>query len=180
MLSGETAVGDYPVQAVRMMARIAGEADMYVLKKKKVFRRSRPIDDFEDAIGQATETTSRYLPTRLIVCFTTSGFTAQQVSSYRPEIPIIAATHNSEVLPRMSLHWGVQTIIVQRANTIDSMIANVERELLRRRLVRRGENVIITAGYPLGMPGTTNMMQLIRVGDQSASVSAGPSPRKRG
>jgi pyruvate kinase len=180
MLSGETAVGDYPVRAVKMMARIAGEADTYILKKKKVFRRSRPIDNFEDAIGQATETTSRYLPTRLIVCFTTSGFTAQQVSSYRPEIPIIAATHNSEVLPRMSLHWGVQTIIVQRADTIDSMIANVEQELLKRRLVRRGENVIITAGYPLGMPGTTNMMQLIRVGDQSASVPAGSSSRKRG
>ena len=180
MLSGETAVGEHPVRAVRMMARIAAEADTNILKQKKIFRRSRAIDNFEDAIGQATEATSRYLPTRLIVCFTSSGFTAQQVSSYRPEIPIIAATYNSEILPRMSLHWGVQTIVVRRADTIDSMIANVERELLKRRLVRKGESIIITAGYPLGVPGTTNMMQLIRVGEHDASAPAGTRPGKRG
>ena len=180
MLSGETAIGDYPVQAVRMMARIADEADTHLKRQKKIFRRSRPIDNFEDAIGQATETAARYLPTRLIVCFTTSGFTAQQVSSYRPEVPIIAATHNGAILPRMSLHWGVETILVRKADTIDSMIANVERELLKRRLVRKGENIIITAGYPLGEPGTTNIMQLICIRDRDVSVPAGRDAGKRG
>ncbi|MBI4830640.1 MAG: pyruvate kinase [Candidatus Lindowbacteria bacterium] len=167
MLSGETAVGDYPVHAVKMMARIAEEADTRVIEiEKKVFRRSGVIDSFEDAIGQATDTTARHLRTRFIVCFTSSGFTAQQVSSYRPEAPIIAATHNPEILTRMSLCWGVQTICVRKAKTVDSMIANIVQELRRRKMVRNGDSIIITAGYPLGVSGTTNMMQLVKVGEK--------------
>lgn len=181
MLSGETAVGHYPVQAVRMMARIADEADTHVGKKReKVFRHAGPIDSFEDAIGQATETTSRHLPTRLIVCFTSSGFTAQQVSSYRPKVTIVAATHNREVLPRMSLYWGVQPICIKRVETVDAMITRVERELLDRRMARKGDTIIITAGYPLGVRGTTNMMQLFRVGEHKQSTAARRNTGKRG
>ncbi len=181
MLSGETAVGAYPVDAVKMMARVADEADTYVAEKlKKIFRHSDTIDSFEDAIGQATETTVRHLPTRLIVCFTSSGFTAQQVSSYRPEAPIIAASHNREVLPRMSLYWGVRPIFIKKTKTIDAMIANVERELLSRRMVRKGESIIITAGYPLGVSGTTNMMQLVRVGAHTGSTASRRKSGKRG
>lgn len=171
MLSGETAVGDYPVGAVKMMARIAGEADTYMMKNvveksKKVIRRlgAKCGLSFEDAIGLATETTARFLSPRFIVCFTSSGFTALQVSSYRPDVPIIAATQNGEVIPRMCLYWGVQPILIKKVKTVDAMIGNVERELLKRRLVRNGDNIIITAGFPLGVPGTTNMMQLVRVG----------------
>ncbi|RJP67105.1 MAG: pyruvate kinase [Candidatus Abyssobacteria bacterium SURF_17] len=181
MLSGETAVGEYPVQAVRMMARIADEADAHVGKKQgKVFRHAETIDSFEDAIGQATETTARHLPTRLIVCFTSSGFTAQQVSSYRPKVPIVAATHNREVLPRMSLYWGVQPICIKRVETVDAMIIRVERELLDHRMAHKGDTIIITAGYPLGVRGTTNMMQLVRVGEHRRSATAGRDAGKRG
>ncbi|MBI5116981.1 pyruvate kinase [Candidatus Poribacteria bacterium] len=179
MLSGETAVGDYPVHAVRMMARIAEEADTHVVEReKKVFRHSGVIDSFEDAIGQATDTTARHLRTRYIVCFTSSGFTAQQVSSYRPETPIIAATQNVEIVPRMSLCWGVQPICVRKAETVDSMIANIEDELLMRKMVRRGDSIIITSGYPLGVRGTTNMMQLVKVGEHKMHPT--PAGRKRG
>ncbi len=171
MLSGETAVGDYPVRAVTMMARMAAEADTYMMKNvveksKKMIRRlgGRSGLSFEDAIGLATQTTAGYLSSRLIVCFTSSGFTALQVSSYRPDVPIIGATQNGEVVPRMCLYWGVQPILIKKVKTVDAMIGNVERELLRRRLVRKGDNIIITAGFPLGVPGTTNMMQLVRVG----------------
>jgi pyruvate kinase len=108
--------------------------------------------------------TSRYLPTRLIVCFTSSGFTAQHISSYRPEAPIIAVTQNAYVRERVSLYWGVQSILVEPAQTIDAMIESVERVLLKRGMARRGDSIIITAGYPLGVAGTTNMMQLVRAG----------------
>lgn len=181
MLSGETAVGAYPVNAVKMMARVADEADTYMVEKmKKIFRHSDTIDSFEDAIGRATEITARHLPTRLIICFTSSGFTAQQVSSYRPEAPIIAATHNREVLPRMSLYWGVRPIFIKKTKTVDAMIANVERELLSRRMVRKGESIIITAGYPLGVSGTTNMMQLVRVGAHNGPTASKRKSGKRG
>jgi pyruvate kinase len=165
MLSGETAVGDYPVQSVKMMAAIAEEADVYVVEKqKKTFRRFKSIDSFEDAIGLATQMTARFLPTRLIVCFTSSGFTAQHISSYRPEVPIIAVTQHKQVETRVSLYWGVQSFLVTNFETVDAMIENVEEELLKRRMVRWGDSIIITAGYPLGISGTTNMMQLVRVG----------------
>ncbi|GAB4351190.1 MAG: pyruvate kinase [Candidatus Abyssubacteria bacterium] len=178
MLSGETAIGKYPVNAVRMMARIAEEADTYVAEQqKKEFRHRQVIDSFEDAIGQATQTTSRHLPTRLIVCFTSSGFTALQVSSYRPAVPIIAATHSCELLPRMNLYWGVQPICIEKASTVDEMVARVERELLERKMVTAGDSIIITAGYPLAVPGTTNMMQLVRV--RRHAQSKGPTRRKR-
>ncbi len=168
MLSGETAIGKYPVQSVRMMADIAEEADEYLVKRgKKVMGRSVAIEDFEDAIGQAVQAAAQHLPTRLIVCFTSSGFTAQHISSYRPDAPILAVTQNEKVPERVSLYWGVQSILLSdQFTTIDEMIANVERELLQRKIVRRGDSIIITAGYPLGVSGTTNMMQLVRIGSK--------------
>jgi pyruvate kinase len=71
----------------------------------------------------------------------------------------------------MSLLWGVQPVCVQEAKTIDALIINAERELLKRRLVKKGDSVIITAGYPLGVPGTTNLMQLARVGQRGFAFS---------
>lgn len=176
MLSGETAIGSYPVKAVTVMAKIAAEADRYLIedsgeRNKRMSRRVENRNDmaFENAIGLAVMTTSGPLGAKLVVCFTSSGFTAQKISRYRPDAPIIAATQNPRILPRMSLYWGVEPIRVQNAETVDEMISNVERELLSRRIVRKGDNIIITAGYPLGVPGTTNMMQLVRVGEYGPS-----------
>jgi pyruvate kinase len=181
MLSAETAVGRYPVEAVAMMARIADEADTYVMgndveRGKKITRRlgDGSTFSFEDAIGLSIVTAATRVGARIIVCFTSSGYTAQHVAAYQPEIPIVAATQHSEVVPRMSLYWGVRPILVREAGTIDAMITTVERELLHRRLVRRGDTIIITAGYPLGVSGTTNMIQLVRVGEYSGRSSAQP------
>jgi pyruvate kinase len=174
MLSGETAVGNYPVGAVKMMTKIATEADNYV--KESLEERNRTMVrlfgprrsfSFEDAVGLAIRQTAAYLSPRLILCFTSSGFTAMRISSFRPDVPIIAATHNDRIMPRMSLYWGVQPISMRRVKTVDAMIEKVEKELLRRRMVRKGDTIIITAGFPLGVPGTTNMMQLVRVGDHT-------------
>jgi pyruvate kinase len=177
MLSGETAMGDYPVGAVRMMARIAEEADTYVSEtvveeRRKRFRYDEKVRSFEKAIGEATDTVSRHIAARLIVCFTSSGFTAMQVSSYRPDVPIVAATQHEGILPRMSLYWGVEPIVVRRVQTVDAMIERVETELLARRMVRRGDHIVITAGFPLGVSGTTNMLQLVKVGTQAEDRDA--------
>ncbi len=187
MLSGETAVGANPVRVVRMMARIAKEADDHMAENsaeitKRHARRMWKMRNFrfEDAIGRTVQTTAARLHVPLIVCFTSSGFTARQVSSFRPEISIIGATQHDSVLPRMSLYWGVRPIRTPKAETIDAMIENVERELLRRRMARKGENIIITAGYPLGVSGTTNMMQLVRVGEHASHSGSGSHRGKRG
>jgi pyruvate kinase len=185
MLSGETAVGSNPVRVVKMMERIAAEADSNKAKSmaergKTTFRRVGMARSFEAAIGRATEIAARNLQARLIVCFTSSGYTALQASSYRPDTPIVGATQHQEILPRMSLYWGVQPILTPTAKTVDEMIENVERELSRRRLVRKGDSIIITAGYPLGVSGTTNMMQLVRIGEQPAKPDAKSGRGKRG
>jgi len=185
MLSGETAVGSNPVRVVRMMARIAEEADTNKAKSlsergKTMVRRSVWNRNFETAIGHAVQMTAQILESRLIVCFTSSGFTALQVSSHRPNVAIVGATQHERVLPRMSLYWGVQPILTPATETIDEMIENVKRELLKLRLVRKGDSIIITAGYPLGVSGTTNMMQLVRIGEHLTSSTAKSSRRKRG
>ena len=185
MLSGETAVGANPVRVVKMMARIAAEADEYVAKNfiekgRKMLRRVGEIGSFEKAIGQAVQTTTAHIPTRCIVCFTSSGFTAQQVSSYRPGIPVIGATQNENVVTRMGLYWGVQPTLVPEAETLDDMIENVEKKLSERRMARKGDNIIITAGYPLGVSGATNLMQLVRIGEHSAHSAAQTGGGKRG
>jgi len=187
MLSGETAVGANPVRAVKMMARIGEEADKYMTgslakRDRRLSRRlgQRRDFSFEDAIGLTVQSTALYLRIPLIVCFTSSGFTAQQVSGYRPEAPIIGATQHRRVLARMSLYWGVEPILTPKAETIDDMIESVERELLKRRMVRKGDNIIITAGYPLGVAGKTNMMQLVRVGEHASHSATGSNRGKRG
>ena len=185
MLSGETAMGTNPTRVVKMMARIAKEADNNITnnlveRRRTAISRLGTYRNFETAIGRAIETTARYLPTRLIVCFTSSGFTAVQASSHRPNVPIIAATQNESVLPRMTLYWGVQPILTPEAKTVDSMIENVERELSRRSLVQKGDSIIITAGYPLGVSGTTNMMQLVRIGEHLTKPTAKSGQGKRG
>ncbi len=185
MLSGETAVGANPARVIRMMARMAEEADSHMSNKRA--DRSRRLSDrmgqnrvFETVIGNAVGTATNYLSIRLVVCFTSSGFTAMQVSSERPKATIIGATQHEGILPRMSLYWGVEPILTPAAETIDDMIENVERELLRKRMVRKGDSIIVTAGYPLGVSGMTNMMQFVRVGDHSTHSPAKARGRKRG
>jgi pyruvate kinase len=185
MLSGETAVGINPVRVVKMMERIAGEADSNKAKSitergKTMIRRAGWNRNFETAIGRAVQMAAQILQSRLIVCFTSSGFTALQASSYRPDTPIVGATQHERILPRMSLYWGVQPILTPKAETVDEMIENVERELSRLRLVRKDDSIIITAGYPLGVSGTTNMMQLVRIGEHLKKPTAKSGRRKRG
>lgn len=187
MLSGETAIGANPVRVVKMMARIAEEADEYMSKhfmekRESYMRRTEVKKEYhsEDAIGHAVQKAARRLRNPLIVCFTSSGFTALQTSSHRPEAPIIGATHRKDVLPRMSLYWGVRPMLAPEAKTVDAMIENIEKELLRRRMVRKGDRIIITAGYPLGISGTTNMMQLVHVGRHPTHPAGGSYRGKRG
>jgi pyruvate kinase len=166
MLSAETAIGKYPVESVRMMAKIADEADRAVATHERMPRRCLDVDaGFPDAIGRATWQVVSDLGAEHIVCFTMSGFTAKLVSAYRPDANIIAATQTDEVMRQLSLYWGVNPVKVRPVEDTDEMVGAVEQRLLELGLVQKGETIVITAGTPLLVKGTTNMIRLHRVGD---------------
>ncbi len=165
MLSGETAVGKYPVQAVEMMARIAREAEGNVQ-----FHRSWPQTEdgrvsITDAIGSSTCEIARELNARVILTATSSGFTARTISRHRPHTPIFAVTWNEETHRRLALVWGVQSAVVPAAPNTEIMMASSIEAALDQGVVQKGDCVVITAGVPVGMAGRTNMIQVQTVGE---------------
>jgi pyruvate kinase len=166
MLSAETAMGKYPVESVRTMARIAEEADRAVASHRRTPRRQPHKEvGFHDAIGSAVWKSVDDLAAEHIVCFTMSGFTAKLISSYRPNADIIAVTQSDEVIRQLALYWGVKSLKIGPVRHTDEMVGVVEKKLLESNLAKKGETLVITAGTPLMVAGTTNMIRLHRVGD---------------
>jgi pyruvate kinase len=161
MLSGETAVGKYPVQALEVMARIAVQAETTLSPLPPDTHISGPDESVAHAACRAAEEQHALA----IVTFTQSGSTALLVSKHRPRMRIIAPTPFEHVARKMSLYWGVTPIILKTKRTTDNMIASVERAMHFGRLVRRHDLIVITAGVPIGVAGSTNMMKIHRVGE---------------
>lgn len=167
MLSGETAMGRYGVEAVRMMARIAA-----------VTERSLPYADWlqraflagsrnvTTAISQVACEIAAELGARAILASTVSGHTARQVASYRPATPILAPTPNPAAYRQLALVWGVEPLLVDRFANTEAMIGTAVEAARARGLVQDGDLVVITAGVPLGGAGLTNMLKVHRVGEE--------------
>jgi pyruvate kinase len=177
MLSAETAVGDYPLEAVQAMARIALELekhrkgrspafDMAVGRRREEMERMHKgeVDVLptrtEDAIGVAVCAAAELMAAPLIVCFTSSGFTARTVASYRPSVPIFAVTPEAETFRQLALVWGVVPALVEHLPTYDSMLTVARHKLLALGLAEPGERVVVTAGVPFDQPGTTNLLKI--------------------
>jgi pyruvate kinase len=161
MLSGETAVGKYPVQTVEVMSRIALRAETSVNPWPPDADVSGPDVSVAHAACRAAEEQCA----RAIVTFTQSGSTALLVSKHRPRAAVIAATPFDKISRRLSLYWGVTPIILKVRRTTDDMIAGVERAMLHRKLVRPRDLIVITAGVPVGVAGSTNLMKIHHVGE---------------
>jgi pyruvate kinase len=165
MLSGETASGKYPVEAVQTMARIAIKTETaldYVALVKmrgKVTRQTAT-----DAISYATCTTAHYLGAAAILTSTESGFTARMVSKYRPKAPIIAVTPRVQTQRKLMLMWGVISVFAPQIEGTDAMIEQSINVSLKEGLIKNGDLVVITAGVPVGIPGTTNLLKVEVVG----------------
>ena len=166
MLSGETAAGQYPVEAVQTMHNIASRAEQALDHKELLSARSKDTEhNITDAIGQSVAHTALNLEVNAIITPTESGHTARMISKYRPKAPIIAATSNDHVLRRLALVWGVYPQLGQKAETTDEMLAVAVEESVNSGLVSHGDLVVITAGVPVGEAGTTNLMKIHVVGD---------------
>jgi pyruvate kinase len=166
MLSAETAIGQYAVEAVRAMDRIAREVererdpapggDALTLPPKQAHAAIRT----EDAISVGVRAAVSMLKAPLIVCFTASGFTARTVASYRPEVPIFAMTPEPETFRQLSLVWGVVPVLSERFPTYVSMFEVARERLLALGLAESGDRVVVTAGVPFDQPGTTNLLKI--------------------
>jgi pyruvate kinase len=167
MLSGETAIGRYPVETVRTMARIAGVTERS-MPYQDWLQRTLPIGSRSvmDAIAQVACETAAELGAKAIITSTVSGSTARRVASHRPPTPIVAPTPHRATYRRLALVWGVEPLLVDQFADTDAMIVTVVGAARARGLVQDGDLVIITAGVPLGGMGLTNMLKVHRVGEE--------------
>lgn len=168
MLSAETATGRYPIDAVKVMARVAERAERAVLgdETRRRRRAGRVGIGFPEAISDAAAEAAHSLDARAIVAFTQSGFSARLISQERPDVPIIALTPFVEVQRRLALCWGVSSRLIRKVETTDEMIEEVEATLLGDGSVRIDDVIVIISGSPMWVTGTTNLLKLHRIGER--------------
>ncbi len=165
MLSAETAAGQYPLEAVETMARIALRAEASIDYESRF--RSRPYGNLTDvtaAISHATVTSSMDLKASAIITVTKSGTTARIISKYRPNCMIIGCTPSEKVWRQLSLSWGVMPLMINEESNTDELFEHAVDSAVAAKLIHDGELVVLTAGVPLGVPGTTNLMKVHVVG----------------
>jgi pyruvate kinase len=161
MLSAETAAGAYPRLAVEAMRRIIHEIETHPLPvgAARIERRAHTVNT-EEAIAAATVAAVRMIDAPLVVVFTKSGFTARIVASHRPTVPVLALTDEPRVCRQLSLVWGIVPRLVPSARGYDHMVAMALREAVDLELVEKGDRVLVTAGVPFDVPGTTNLLKV--------------------
>ncbi len=166
MLSGETAAGKYPVEAVQMMARIAERAEES-LNYRDLYKKQSNAQQMTvtEAISQAVATSALDLNVRAIITSTQSGYTARMVSKYRPKSPIIAVSTDERVMRQLALVWGVHAICGKEVDNTDDMFSLAVNAAMNAGFVQLGDLVVITAGVPVGRSGTTNLIKVHQVGD---------------
>ena len=158
MLSGETAAGKYPVEAATMMAKIAEKADIAALEAGK--QRQITVKSITDAISHATCSIASELGAKAIITSTKSGYTARAVAKFRPKAPIIAVTYNEKVIKTLQLIRGVMPLKVNKTSTTDEMFHEALKGAVTSGMVKSGDLVVITAGVPVNVTGTTNLIRV--------------------
>jgi pyruvate kinase len=166
MLSGETAAGDYPVEAVSTMVRIALETERS-FPPVRDRRRSLNITNDSQAISQAAISITESIDVRAIAAFTRTGFSARMVSKDRPTVPVYAFVPDERIARRLSLDWAVQPCVLDFGRSTDDLLAAVEERLLSLRAVYHGQAVVLVGGTPLGEAGRTNLLKIMRPGEES-------------
>jgi pyruvate kinase len=167
MLSGETSVGKYPLEAVRTMARIIETTEDQGLDRI-VPLGTRPSTK-GGAITYAAAQVGDILGVKYLVCFTQSGDSARRMSRLRCKIPLLAFTPIPVVRAQLALTWGIETFLTDPVHHTDDMVALVDEALLTLGRCQPGDQVVIVAGSPPGIPGSLNAMRVHRIGDQTSS-----------
>ncbi|MEV7213106.1 pyruvate kinase [Kitasatospora cineracea] len=166
MLSGETSVGKYPVETVKTMARIvaAAEEDVLAAGLPALTASSKPRTQ-GGAVARAAAEIGDFLDAKYLIAFTQSGDTARRLTRYRSPIPVLAFTYEPAVRSQLALTWGVETFLGPFVTTTDELVAQVDSALLSLGRCKPGDVVIITAGSPPGLAGSTNLVRVHHVGE---------------
>ena len=163
MLSAETAIGQYPVEAVQAMDRIIREMERHPVRVREERRVTAGAVSTEDAIAWGTHAVARMLKTPLIVTLTKGGFTSRKVAALRPPVPILAVTTEVTTYRQLALVWGVVPVLVNQVPGYDAMLTVVRDLILKRRLAKPGDCIVMTAGVPWEVSGSTNLIEVEQV-----------------
>ncbi len=163
MLSGETAAGKYPVEAVATMAKIAEQAEEDQSKSygKEQIWHEMDADDVTNAVGHAACTLAKDIKAGAIMAITKTGYTAKRMSKFRPSTMIIGATPYEKTFHQLSLVWGVCPITANYRYEIEELFAHCARKAISAGLIKKGDKVVITAGLPVDVPGNTNIIRVV-------------------
>ena len=164
MLSGESAAGKYPVEAVKTMARIAERTEQDIDYNGRMKRRELGKEvDVTTAISHATCMTAMDLKASAIITVTISGFTAGMIARYKPKCPVIACSVSPRVCRQLGLAWGVIPVWIARESTADDLFEVAVHVAEEAGYIQKGDKVVLTAGVPLGVSGNTNMIRVVEV-----------------
>ena len=175
MLSGETSVGDYPIETVRTMARIVESTEDHQLAKMAAIDWQPRTTS--GVIAKAAAEVADRVHARYLVAFTQSGDSARRLSRYRSHIPVLAFTPEAKVRSQLSLTWGLETFKTNPVEHTDEMVRQVDEQLLEIKRLDEGDLVVIIGGSPPGIPGSTNALRIHRMGDAINEVA--PAYRRR-
>ena len=185
MLSAESASGRFPCEAVQMMNGIATSVEQDPTHYARVhFTETLPDATTNDAIARAASDIVRTVGANAIVCFTSSGSTARRVARERPTVPLLVLTPSLKTARRLGLLWGAHAVRTRDVASFEEMVGKSKRMALRHGLAAGGDRIIVTAGVPFGVPGSTNVVHVARlIGDEldrhkaSAPPPSRPAPR---
>lgn len=164
MLSGETATGGYPIEAVAMMVKIAREAESHTTYRYQAPNFSRgSIHHIPDGVSIAAFQTANLMGARLLVAFTNSGSSALRLSKRHPQTLIVGATIHERIARRMRSYWGVVPVLIKKPASVEEMFEEVKQKIMELDLVREGDVAVLTAGYPLWTSESTNLMKIIEI-----------------
>jgi pyruvate kinase len=163
MLSAETSVGRYPVEAVKFMARIAAETENAIRARGFQDLPAGPDPSNAKILADAAYHTAREAKAAAIVVFTATGSSARLVSRYRPPVCIYAMTPHESVAKQLMVNYAVNSVLAPEVASTDEMLAQIDRVLTEERHLKKGDTVVFLAGQPVGRPGTTNLMKLHRI-----------------
>ncbi len=164
MLSGETAIGRYPLRAVTMMCRIVREAESLPVAAPFRSVAGEGLLSFPEAVCNSAYHAAKSVHARYIVAFTQSGSTAQVISKFRPQAEILGITPHPAIMKRLSLFWGVRPMLMGLIENVDELILATEELLLKEGMVEAGDNLVILTGAPIVERGNTSLMKLHQVG----------------
>ncbi|MBD7967891.1 pyruvate kinase [Paenibacillus gallinarum] len=164
MLSGESAAGKYPLESVKTMAAVAQRAESLIDYRDNFFKkREQHATNITEVISQSAVSASLELNAKVIIASTGSGFTAKVISKYRPKAPILAITSNEKVLSQICLFSGVFPYLGEKVNSTDEMFESITRNAATKGFISSGDTVVLSAGVPIGISGTTNLIKIVQV-----------------